>query len=199
MKSLITIDGPSGSGKSTLAAQIRASLRNDGFEVATIHMDDLYDGWDKAIDNSLTQSLVKIVDEFLHSPRLTIPQYSWQRSRFNVPITISSPSHLILEGVGSGRRATRPWAAIENVDGGTRQRSALHRVLARDGIQIREKMLQWQIREAECFALEGTQKCSGLQGKERAFSPRRPPLLHKLWPCLTSLAKSLMVAIDYSD
>jgi uridine kinase len=164
MKSLITIDGPSGSGKSTLAAQIQDSLRNDGFEVATIHMDDLYDGWDKALDNSLTQSLVKIVDEFLHSPRLTIPQYSWQRSRFNVPITISSPSHLILEGVGSGQRATRPWASIKLWMEAPAE-VALHRVLARDGIQIREKMLQWQIREAEYFALEGTKSAADYRVK----------------------------------
>ena len=159
IKSLITIDGPSGSGKTTLAAQIHDSLSSDGFDVATIHMDNLYDGWGKALDSSLSQILQKIIDDFFNSPRISIPQYDWQRSRYSAPIAITSPSHLILEGVGSGQQVTRPWANTKlwveaPLD------LALQRVLTRDGIQIREKMQQWQLREAEHFLLEGTKSAA---------------------------------------
>src|SRR6478672_10427407 len=38
---LVAIDGPSGAGKTTLAARVAAALA-----APTVHMDDLYPGWD---------------------------------------------------------------------------------------------------------------------------------------------------------
>ena len=58
--SLIAIDGRAGAGKTTLAARFFDELSVDK-TVAVIHMDDLYDGWENALDERLTQSLESIV------------------------------------------------------------------------------------------------------------------------------------------
>ncbi|MEY3649405.1 MAG: hypothetical protein RL370_108, partial [Actinomycetota bacterium] len=58
--SLIAIDGRAGAGKTTLAASIYEELSEDK-TVAVIHMDDLYDGWENALSERLTQTLESIV------------------------------------------------------------------------------------------------------------------------------------------
>ena len=164
MKSLITIDGPAGSGKTTLAGLIQDALVRDGVEVLTIHMDDLYNGWEKALDSSLTESLEKLMKGLSGSDYLNVPQYNWSEGRFGEPLVLPTPQVLILEGVGSGQRVTRTMAEIKlwieaPLD------LALQRVLTRDGIQIREKMQQWQLREAEHFLLEGTKSAADYRVK----------------------------------
>ena len=50
---VITIDGPAGSGKTTLAKELMSSLDS----CYTIHMDDLYEGWDSTLTPKLTAKL----------------------------------------------------------------------------------------------------------------------------------------------
>ena len=53
---LVVIDGPSGAGKTTLAGDVAAALA-----APTIHMDDLYPGWDglRAATHRVTEWVVE--------------------------------------------------------------------------------------------------------------------------------------------
>ena len=56
---LIAIDGPAGAGKTTLAAKFFDEFSTTK-TVALIHMDDLYAGWENALDHRLTSRLADI-------------------------------------------------------------------------------------------------------------------------------------------
>ena len=57
---VIAIDGPAGAGKSTLAKRIKEKLIDlvEIEDIAVVNMDDLYDGWENALTNQLTKTLV---------------------------------------------------------------------------------------------------------------------------------------------
>lgn len=140
---LVAIDGRAGAGKTTLAQQFleQWSATNT---VAVIHMDDLYDGWDNALGNKLTQSLETIVKAHLNREEFEIDVYNWSTMKFDTRRRIKPVDILILEGVGAGQKAVRDagatlyWLDIEPEIG-------IKRVLARDGAQIIDQMKQWQI------------------------------------------------------
>ena len=161
---LITIDGPAGSGKTTLAEVIHENLAKGGESVATIHMDDLYAGWDLALSPGLAQSLEQILKAYFESGQIQIPQYNWIEERFSSPLTIDSPDVLILEGVGSGQKITRDSADIKLWIEAPRE-IAFARVLERDGENIRPQMQQWQVRESAHFLEEGTKSAADYQVK----------------------------------
>ena len=56
---IVAIDGPAGSGKTTLASRIASTWVDEN--VVTIHMDDLYDGWENALSERLTRTLVQSI------------------------------------------------------------------------------------------------------------------------------------------
>ena len=56
---IIAIDGPAGAGKTTLATNIHLALYPN-YTSTIIHMDDLYNGWDKALSSELTEVLTQI-------------------------------------------------------------------------------------------------------------------------------------------
>jgi uridine kinase len=161
---LITIDGPAGSGKTTLAEIIHENLAKGGESVATIHMDDLYAGWDLALSPGLTQSLEQILKAYCERGQIQIPQYDWLEERFSSPLTIDSPDVLILEGVGSGQKFSRDSADIKLWIEAP-QEIAFARVLERDGENIRPQMQQWQLRESAHFLEEGTKSAADYQVK----------------------------------
>jgi len=161
---LITIDGPAGSGKTTLAEIIHENLAKGGESVATIHMDDLYAGWDLALSPELSYSLEQILKAYCERGRIQIPQYDWLEERFSSPLTIDSPDVLILEGVGSGQKITRDSADIKLWIEAPRE-IAFARVLERDGENIRPQMQQWQLRESAHFLKEGTKSAADYQVK----------------------------------
>ena len=161
---LITIDGPAGSGKTTLAEVIHENLAKGGESVATIHMDDLYAGWDLALSSELSQSLEQILKAYFERRQIQIPQYDWLKERFSSPLTIDSPNVLILEGVGSGQKITRDSSDIKLWIEAPRE-IAFARVLERDGENIRPQMQQWQVRESAHFLDEGTKSAADYQVK----------------------------------
>ena len=151
---LIAIDGPAGAGKTTLAAKLEQdlSLKNS---VCVIHMDDLYAGWENALDENLTQRLSEIVNAFTSHIQFTISIFNWSSSTFDSYRTIDPTDILIIEGVGAGQKVVREsgatlyWLDIEPSLG-------LERVLARDGFDIELHMRQWQIDQAHFFESDAT-------------------------------------------
>lgn len=153
---LLAIDGPAGAGKTTLAAKLKAEYSAHS-TVRTIHMDDLYDGWDNALGQYLTDTLQMIVTAQLSGQSCTIKLFNWQLMKFDREEVITPTDYLILEGVGSAQEIVRKAGAITywlDIDADT----GLQRVLARDGAHIEKEMRQWQIQQSIHFAADKTRE-----------------------------------------
>ena len=153
---LLAIDGPAGAGKTTLAAKLHAEYLVDA-TVRTIHMDELYNGWEDALGQSLTDTLHAITSAHLAGLTYSIKIFDWYLMKFAREEVIKPTDFLILEGVGAAQKVVRDvgaityWLDIDNETG-------LQRVLARDGVQIEKEMRQWQIQQAIHFAKDQTRE-----------------------------------------
>ena len=151
---LIAIDGPAGAGKTTLAARFFKEFSTSK-TVAVIQMDDLYDGWEDALDYRLTSRLTGIVEAFAAHSRFSIPIFNWTTLSFDSSQNIDPSEILIIEGVGAGQKAVRDagaivyWLDIEAEVG-------LARVLERDGYEIESQMRQWQLDQDAHFLRDNT-------------------------------------------
>jgi uridine kinase len=154
--SLIAIDGRAGAGKTTLAARFFDELAVDK-SVEVIHMDDLYDGWENALNERLTQTLESIVNAHHNKAGFEIDIFNWQSMFFDSKIEINPVDILILEGVGAGQKVVRDagatlyWLDIDADVG-------IQRVLNRDGNQIASQMKQWQIAQEIHFTRDKTRE-----------------------------------------
>jgi uridine kinase len=154
---MIAIDGPAGAGKSTLAKRIKSNLQEQsGLKTAIVHMDDLYDGWENALTVQLTKTLInQILVPVSLAKNFSYRKYNWLSGSFGDFSEEDSPEILILEGVGSGQKATRRyldqliWIDIDAETG-------LQRVLQRDGDYLENEMRVWQMREISHFSKENT-------------------------------------------
>jgi uridine kinase len=155
---LLAIDGPAGAGKTTLAAKLEAEYSVHS-TVRTIHMDELYNGWDDALGQSLTDTLQAIIAAYLSGIEHTIKIFNWHLMKFDREEVITPSDYLILEGVGAAQKIVRDAGAITywlDIDAET----GLKRVLARDGAHIEKEMRQWQIQQSIHFAKDQTQENS---------------------------------------
>jgi len=153
---LLAIDGPAGAGKTTLAAKLEAEYSVHS-TVRIIHMDDLYNGWDDALGQSLTDTLQAITDAYLSGNTCTIKIFNWHVMKFDREELIVPTDYLILEGVGAAQKVVRDAGAITywlDIDAET----GLKRVLARDGAHIEKEMRQWQIQQSIHFAKDQTRE-----------------------------------------
>jgi uridine kinase len=154
--SLIAIDGRAGAGKTTLAARFYKELSVDK-TVGIIHMDDLYNGWEKALDEGLTKTLESIVKSHHNNVAFEIEIFNWQSLSFDSKREINPVDVLILEGVGAGQKVVRDagatlyWLDIDAEVG-------IARVLNRDGNQIAPQMKQWQIVQEIHFMQDKTRE-----------------------------------------
>lgn len=154
--SLIAIDGRAGAGKTTLAARFFDELSVDK-TVEVIHMDDLYNGWEGALDEGLTHTLDSIVNAHNNGVSIEIDIFNWQSMSFDSKAMINPVDILILEGVGAGQKVVRDagatlyWLDIDAEEG-------IQRVLNRDGNQIASQMKQWQIAQEIHFMRDKTRE-----------------------------------------
>jgi uridine kinase len=153
---LLAIDGPAGAGKTTLAAKLEAEYSVHS-TVRTIHMDELYNGWNDALGQSLTDTLQAITAAYISGIEHTIKIFNWHVMNFDREEVITPTDYLILEGVGAAQEivrkagATTYWLDIDAETG-------LQRVLARDGAHIEKEMRQWQIQQSIHFAKDQTRE-----------------------------------------
>ncbi|RKN12616.1 uridine kinase [Streptomyces radicis] len=103
---LVGIDGHAGSGKSTLADRLSAALGG----APVVRLDDFashasFFGW--------TEPLTRQVLRPLAAGRTArYLAYDWERGAFTGARTLDPAPVVLLEGVGAGRRALRPWLAL---------------------------------------------------------------------------------------
>ena len=153
---LYAIDGPAGAGKTTFAAKLELELSESG-SVTVIHMDDLYNGWENALSNALSEILDRISTAHLAGRDFVIKIFNWDTMKFDREEKIAPTEHLIIEGVGAAQQivretgATTYWLDIEPEIG-------LQRVLERDGAHIEVKMRQWQVDQDKHFARDETRE-----------------------------------------
>ena len=93
---LICIDGPSGSGKTTLASEVAAVLA-----APTVHMDDLYPGWEglRAGTQRVQEWIVRPLTDG-HPARYQ--RWDWASDRYAEWVQLPSSEVVVLEGCGSG-------------------------------------------------------------------------------------------------
>jgi uridine kinase len=120
-------------------------------------MDDLYNGWENALGEGLTQTLESIVNAHKNGVSIEIDIFNWQSMSFDSKAMINPVDILILEGVGAGQKVVRDagatlyWLDIDAEEG-------IQRVLNRDGNQIASKMKQWQIAQEIHFMRDKTRE-----------------------------------------
>ena len=151
---IILIDGPAGSGKTTFAKNLQNDL---GCQI--VHLDSIYDGWEDALTDSLTNKLVALVSDFLIGKSHDLEIYNWHQFKFDSILIIEPGNHLIIEGVGAGQSAIRELATtLYWVEADPDL--ALQRVLERDGKvpEIELRIERWRLSEAKHFAEERTRE-----------------------------------------
>ena len=151
---LIAIDGPAGSGKTSLANQLASNLKS----ATTIHMDDLYNGWEDALTATLTRHLEEwVLDPLTQHQSVKYQKFDWINSEYGPTVEVSDVELLILEGVGAAQARIRQQADLTIwIEVGAQ--IGLARVLNRDGTQILPYMLKWQERESAHFIKDQTKE-----------------------------------------
>jgi len=146
---IIAIDGRAGAGKTTLAEHLSAAL-SLRYKTHTLHMDDLYNGWDSAFDHHLTSSLSTAINAHRKSEKYELPTFNWGANEFNAATEVPQAELLILEGVGSSQTPIRPYLTASiwiDID----PDAGLVRVLHRDGDAISMHMQNWLRIQEEHF------------------------------------------------
>ena len=153
---VLAIDGPAGSGKSTLAGEIARAFAGT-YDLEVIHLDELYNGWDDALSEELFLRIAQLIAAQRAGKATDLAIYDWSAAAFSGSREVMAVQLLIIEGVGSSNHllhanlTTSIWLDID-------QGIGLARVLERDGDEIRDEMLKWQMMESEYFARDLTRE-----------------------------------------
>ncbi|MFE2043607.1 uridine kinase [Streptomyces sp. NPDC059477] len=142
---LIAVDGHAGSGKTTFAGLLAEALGG----APVLHLDDIAShaelfGWTGRLLDQVIAPLARGEDA-RYSP------YDWHARAFGTPRALPVAPVVIVEGVGAGRRALRPYLARLlwlDVPHGT----AWARGRTRDGAEQREFWAGWVAAEQRHFA-----------------------------------------------
>lgn len=147
---IVIIDGRSGSGKTHLAEQLARELGAD-----TLHMDDLYWGWDGLAEGPLR--LAKALTRRVYRP------YDWITGELTEVVQLRPATPLVIEGCGALTRATLLSARSFSAAGSVRSiwldcpdEVRKQRALARDGDMFRPHWERWAAQENALFAAEGS-------------------------------------------
>lgn len=146
---LVGVDGHAGSGKSTLSDRLSAATAH----APVLHLDDLarheeFFSWTQRLRD---QVLVPL--ERGHTARYEV--YDWVRRRTGRVAELSPAPLVLVEGVGAGRRALRPYlSAVLWMD--LPPETAWKRGLRRDGAELVEFWQRWTAEERAHFATDPT-------------------------------------------
>ncbi|CAB4606771.1 MAG: hypothetical protein F2586_02920 [Actinobacteria bacterium] len=146
---VITIDGPAGSGKTTLAKLLASELKS----VHTIHMDDLYEGWQSTLTPILTLKLQDLLETLQSTLKVIYEPYDWLAESKQSAISAPAAEFLIIEGVGSGQSSIRKfvslalWIEVPAEEG-------LARVLERDGPAVAQYLPAFLVEQETHFKKE---------------------------------------------
>lgn len=176
---LIAVDGPAGSGKTTFAKALSEHLSKS----AVVHMDEIYNGWDDALTENLSQNLLNwLIKPFKEKKQIQYPVFDWHQGGYLETKTLEELDFLILEGVGSGSNQIRSeidyliWIVAD-------LKLGLERVKLRDGEKVAQQMAHWRKLEAAWFKKNQTKENSHLQ--VNGNPPIEMDLTREFWPLKT--------------
>jgi hypothetical protein len=154
---LLCVDGPAGSGKTTLAAALERRVRDQGAEVATVHMDDLYEGWSGLNASLESRVRTQILAPLAAGTPARWQRYDWYAGRLADWVDLPPPEVLVLEGCGSGAVG---YARFIGVLVFLEAPRALRIVRGeqRDGVQVRDHWRAWMELEEAHFAANHTRE-----------------------------------------
>ncbi|MEU9040879.1 hypothetical protein AB0D63_04180 [Kitasatospora sp. NPDC048343] len=144
---LVAVDGHAGSGKTTFAGRLAAALGG----APVVHLDDLATheelfGWTGRLREQVLEPLSAGRDAAYRV-------YDWSLRRFAGTAEVPVAPVVLVEGVGAGRRAVRPWLArvvwMELDADAARRRGE-----ERDGPDLAEFWAGWARAESAHFAAD---------------------------------------------
>jgi uridine kinase len=151
---LVAVDGPAGSGKTTLAGLLAEGARAAGLDAATVHLDDLYEGW-TGLDGVWERLDRWVLRPLAQGRPGRYRRYDWSSGAWAEWHDVPLPEVLVVEGCGAAQRAVDDHAVLRVwLEAGADARLA--RGLARDGEGHREDWLSWMVAEEAHFAREHT-------------------------------------------
>jgi uridine kinase len=152
---VIAVDGPSGSGKTTLAAELA-----DALDAPTIHMDDLFPGWD-GLAPAPGLLTTQVLDPLARGERAAYRRWDWATSRWAERVPVPPTDLLIVEGCGASVGPAAPYAAVRLwVQAHPDVRMA--RGIARDGEAFRPQWQRWARQEEQVFGADRTRERADL-------------------------------------
>ncbi|MFE4054119.1 uridine kinase [Streptomyces sp. YIM B13518] len=157
---LVGVDGHAGSGKSTFAVRLAGAL--DGAPV--LRLDDIADHTE--LFDWTGRLLSQVIEPLGRGETAHYSPYDWRSRRFGPPRPLPPAPVIVVEGVGAGRRALRPYLALLLWMDLPREES-WSRGRARDGAEQREFWDGWVRAELEHFADDPSRPFAGLLVRQR--------------------------------
>ncbi|MFF6786763.1 uridine kinase [Streptomyces sp. NPDC012510] len=142
---LVGIDGHAGSGKSTFAARLAGALGG----APVLHLDDI--ATHEELFAWTDRLMEQVIEPLRRGESARYSPYDWRERRFGSARVLPCAPVVLVEGVGVGRRALRPWLVrlmwMELPD-----EEAWARGRARDGAEQSEFWVGWVQAERRHFS-----------------------------------------------
>ncbi|MFJ9562932.1 uridine kinase [Streptomyces fuscichromogenes] len=141
---LVGIDGHAGSGKTTFAGRLASTLGG----APVLHLDDIASH--EELFAWTGRLLTQVIEPLARGGTAHYSPYDWHTRRFGPPRPLPPAPVVLVEGVGAGRRALRPflarllWMELPHEESWTRGRT-------RDGAEQRDFWAEWVGAELEHF------------------------------------------------
>jgi uridine kinase len=142
---LIGVDGHAGSGKTTFAGRLAHALG----DAPVLHLDDI--ATHEELFAWTERLLVQVVEPLRLGGTAHYAPYDWRERIFGPLVALPPQPVIVVEGVGAGRRALRPYLA-ELVWMELPDEEAWARGRARDGAEQSEFWAGWVRAERRHFA-----------------------------------------------
>ncbi|MDF6022319.1 hypothetical protein [Streptomyces sp. JH34] len=144
---LIAVDGHAGSGKSTFTGRLATALG----DAPVLRLDDL--ATHEELFTWTERLRAQVLDPLSRGQPARYLPYDWTTRRFGPPRTLDPAPVLLIEGVGAGRSAVRPFLArllwIEGDSEASWERGRL-----RDGPGLSDFWDGWTVAEQRHFAAD---------------------------------------------
>ncbi|MER7839494.1 hypothetical protein ABTY98_27325 [Streptomyces sp. NPDC096040] len=133
---LVGVDGHAGSGKTTFAERLATALGG----APVLHLDDIASH--EELFAWTGRLLAQVIEPLGRGDTAHYAPYDWRARTFGPPRTLPPAPVILVEGVGAGRRALRPflarllWMEVPREDSWTRGR-------LRDGTEQRDFWAGW--------------------------------------------------------
>ncbi|MCG7207983.1 uridine kinase family protein [Streptomyces arenae] len=142
---LVAVDGHAGSGKTTFAGRLAAALGG----APVLHLDDIASH--EELFDWTGRLLTQVIKPLGRGETAHYSPYDWRTRRFGPPRPLPAAPVVLVEGVGAGRRALRPylarllWMELPHEESWARGR-------IRDGAEQRDFWVRWVAAERDHFA-----------------------------------------------